>query len=80
MKLFLRFEPIILIIPISSSGVTPDTGVFGDGGAATAASLQPAVSVWGDTMGMIFVSQQYALRMVDSATNIIQTAAGTLRI
>ncbi len=48
-----------------------------DGLRATSSPLQSAVSVWGDTTGVLYVSQQYALRMVDIASTVLVTAAGT---
>lgn len=52
-------------------------GFAGDGGPATAALLQGAVSVAFDARDNLFVGMSNAVRRIDAATGIITTVAGT---
>jgi hypothetical protein len=65
-----------IITTIAGNG-TP--GFSGDGGAATQAQLDYPEGVWRDSSGDLYIvdTDNCRVRMLDSATGIITTVAGT---
>ena len=51
----------------------------GDGGPATDAAVNTPVGVWGNSIGVVYISAQrgHRIRAVDTSTGLISTYAGT---
>lgn len=64
---------------VSTFAGNGDTGYSGDGGPATAATMQTPYAVEADAAGNVYIADLYnhVVRRVDAATGIISTFAGT---
>jgi hypothetical protein len=62
-----------IITTIAGNGLLANTG---DGGPATAASLESPLTLTMDNAGNLYISSDGKIRMIDSATGIISTFAG----